>query len=150
MLDRIYADYAWEQAAALLAVDSPSGYTAKAAAWVKAAFEKLGACASYVVREGEVRALRAETLPMGVLPDVESHSLRMTLRPGDVILLMTDGVTDAFPGGEDGLRAAIEKLCWLHPQSVGERLIAQALSCGEAKDDMAVLCARVGRRGVQG
>ena len=116
----------------------------------EAAFEKLGACASYVVREGEVRALRAETLPMGVLPDVESHSLRMTLRPGDVILLMTDGVTDAFPGGEDGLRAAIEKLCWLHPQSVGERLIAQALSCGEAKDDMAVLCARVGRRGAQG
>ena len=112
----------------------------------EAAFEKLGACASYVVREGEVRALGADTLPMGVLPDVESHSLRMTLRPGDVVLLMTDGVADAFPGGEEGLREAIGKLYWLHPQAVGEKLIAQALSSGEAKDDMAVLCARVGRR----
>ena len=33
MLDRKYADYAWEATAALLAIDSPSGYTAKAAAW---------------------------------------------------------------------------------------------------------------------
>lgn len=109
----------------------------------EAAFEKLGACASYVVREGEVRALRADTLPVGVLPDVESHSLRMTLREGDVILLMTDGVYDAFPGGEEGMRQAIEKLYWLHPQAVGEKLIAQALLTGEARDDMAVLCARV-------
>ena len=42
MIDKKYADYAWEQAAAVLAVDSPSGYTAAAAAWVKEAFEKLG------------------------------------------------------------------------------------------------------------
>ena len=42
MLDRAYADFAWEQAAALLAVDSPSGYTEKAAAWVMDAFGALG------------------------------------------------------------------------------------------------------------
>ena len=35
MIDFSYADYAWEQAAALLAIDSPSGFTGKAAAWVK-------------------------------------------------------------------------------------------------------------------
>lgn len=107
------------------------------------AFEKLGACASYVVREGEVRAIGADTLPVGVLPDVEARSLRMTLRPGDVILMLTDGVLDAYPGGEEALREAIKKLCWLHPQAVGEKLIAQALGDGDAKDDMAVLCAKV-------
>ena len=37
-----YANFAWEQAAALLAIDSPSGFAAKAAAWVKDAFETLG------------------------------------------------------------------------------------------------------------
>lgn len=112
----------------------------------EAAFEKLGACSSYVVRGGEVRTLGADTLPMGVLPDVESHSLRMTLREGDVILMMTDGVTDAFPGGEEGLMAAVKKIYWLHPQAVGEKLIAQALAAGKARDDMAVLCVRVCRR----
>ena len=39
MLEKNYADYAWEQTAALLAIDSPSGYTARAAQWVKNAFE---------------------------------------------------------------------------------------------------------------
>ena len=43
MIEKIYADFAWEQTAALLAVDSPSGYTADAAAWVKNAFAKLHA-----------------------------------------------------------------------------------------------------------
>ncbi|MGN0977883.1 MAG: M42 family metallopeptidase [Faecousia sp.] len=42
MISKTYADYAWDQAAALLAIDSPSGFTAKAAAWVQEAFQALG------------------------------------------------------------------------------------------------------------
>ena len=52
MLERIYADFAWEQAAALLAIDSPTGYTEKAACWVKEAFEKLGFSAVLTVKGG--------------------------------------------------------------------------------------------------
>jgi stage II sporulation protein E len=99
------------------------------------AFEKLGACPSYVVRSGEVRAIGADTLPVGVLPDVESRSLRMTLRAGDVIVMMTDGVSEAFPGGEDALRDAIARLHWLHPQAVGEKLIAQVEAVLERWED---------------
>lgn len=111
----------------------------------EAAFEKLGACASYVVRNGEIRSIGADTLPVGVLPDVEAQSLRMTLQEGDVVIMLTDGVVDNYPGGEEALREAIVRCAWLHPQAVGERLIAGALEGGEAKDDMAVLCARVSR-----
>ena len=32
MLDRSYAEFAWEKTAALLAIDSPSGFTTRAAA----------------------------------------------------------------------------------------------------------------------
>ena len=53
MVNRTYADFAWEQAAALLAIDSPSGYTAKAAAWVKDAFSALGFDAR-ITRKGGV------------------------------------------------------------------------------------------------
>ena len=42
MIERKYADFAWEQTASLLAIDSPTGFTAKAAAWVKEAFESIG------------------------------------------------------------------------------------------------------------
>ena len=111
----------------------------------EAAFEKLGACASYVVRDGEVRSIGSDTLPVGVLPDVEVKSLRMTLREGDVVIMITDGVIDSYPGGEEELQETVKKCAWLHPKAVGERLIAGALESGEARDDMAVLCARVVR-----
>ncbi len=113
------------------------------------AFEKLGACASYVVRDGEVRSIGADTLPVGVLPEVEARSLRMTLQENDVVVMMTDGVAESYPGGEQALCEAIAKVAWLHPQAVGEKLIAQALGTGEAQDDMAVLCARVRRASIQ-
>ena len=52
MMTPTYADYAWEQAAALLSIDSPSGFTAKAAAFVKEAFEKLGFSATITQKGG--------------------------------------------------------------------------------------------------
>ncbi|MBP3685287.1 MAG: M42 family metallopeptidase [Oscillospiraceae bacterium] len=53
MLDISYADYAWEQAAAVLAIDSPAGFTEKAALWVKNTFEQLGFGAN-ITRKGGV------------------------------------------------------------------------------------------------
>ena len=52
MIESSYADYAWEQAAAVLAIDSPAGFTGKAAAWVKDAFEKLGFAAGMTTKGG--------------------------------------------------------------------------------------------------
>ena len=55
MIDKLYADFAWEQAAALLGVDSPSGFTANAAQWVKNAFQALG-CPARITAKGGVLA----------------------------------------------------------------------------------------------
>lgn len=52
MIEKSYADYAWEQTAALLAIDSPSGYTARAAAWVRDAFASLGFDAKITTKGG--------------------------------------------------------------------------------------------------
>ena len=60
ILDKIYADYAWEQAAALLAIDSPTGYTATAAQWVQHAFAELGFDAAVAVKGGVLVDLGGE------------------------------------------------------------------------------------------
>ena len=52
MIDFKYADYAWEQAATLLAIDSPSGFTARAVAWLKEQFEGLGFAATVTTKGG--------------------------------------------------------------------------------------------------
>ena len=54
MLEKRYADFAWEMASQLLAIDSPSGYTEKAALWVKESFEKLGFAATITVKGGVI------------------------------------------------------------------------------------------------
>ncbi len=51
-MDHLYADYAWEQAAALLAIDSPTGFTDTAAAWVRDAFGSLGYDAQITTKGG--------------------------------------------------------------------------------------------------
>ena len=55
-----YADFAWEQTAALLAIDSPTGFTDKAAAWVKNAFSGLGFSAEITTKGGVLIDLGGE------------------------------------------------------------------------------------------
>ncbi len=75
MIDRIYADFAWEQAAELLSIDSPSGYTARAAAWVKAAFERLGFDARITVKGGVIIDLGGENDRDGLLLEAHADTL---------------------------------------------------------------------------
>ncbi len=57
MLTKEYADFSWAQAAGLLAVDSPSGFTDQAALWVKNAFESLGFSAHITTKGGVIADL---------------------------------------------------------------------------------------------
>ena len=52
MIDFSYANYAWEQAASLLGIDSPSGFTGKAVSWLKEQFEALGFSAGITTKGG--------------------------------------------------------------------------------------------------
>ena len=75
MIERNYADFSWEQAAQLLAIDSPSGYTAKVAAWVKDAFEKLGFDAKITTKGGVLIDLGGEDVNDGLLLEAHGDTL---------------------------------------------------------------------------
>ena len=59
-MERIYADYAWEKTAQLLAIDSPTGFTDRAAAWVREEFQKLGFPAQITTKGGVIADLGGE------------------------------------------------------------------------------------------
>ena len=75
MIAQQYAEYAWEQTAQLLAIDSPSGYTAKAAAWVKEAFESLGFSAHITTKGGVIADLGGADLENGLLLAAHADTL---------------------------------------------------------------------------
>ena len=52
MIDFAYADYAWEQAKAILAIDSPSGFTGKVIEYLEEQFQSLGFSAGITTKGG--------------------------------------------------------------------------------------------------
>lgn len=75
MIEKSYADFAWEQTAALLAIDSPTGYTAKAAAWVRDAFAALGFDAHITVKGGVLVDLGGQDAQDGLLLEAHTDTL---------------------------------------------------------------------------
>ena len=75
MIERMYAEYAWEKTETLLSIDSPSGYTAKAAQWVKEAFEKLGFSAVITAKGGVLADLGGENADDGLLLEAHADTL---------------------------------------------------------------------------
>ena len=75
MINVAYADYAWEQAAALLAIDSPSGFTKKAAEWVKNEFSSLGFEAQITTKGGVLVDLGGADASDGLLLAAHTDTL---------------------------------------------------------------------------
>lgn len=88
-MERTYAEYAARQAMELLAIDSPTGFTARAADWVQRAFEELGYTARRTVKggvlvdlggrgEGLLLEAHADTLG-GIVAEIKGNGrLRLT------------------------------------------------------------------------
>ena len=75
MIEKLYADFAWEQTASLLAIDSPTGFTDQAAVWVKNAFEGLGFAATITTKGGVLVDLGGEDTENGLLLAAHADTL---------------------------------------------------------------------------
>ena len=75
MIEKIYADYAWEETAKLLAIDSPSGFTAKAAEWVKNEFSALGFDALITTKGGVLIDLGGKDVNDGLFLEAHADTL---------------------------------------------------------------------------
>ena len=74
-MDRKYADFAWDMTAALLAIDSPSGYTSAAAQWVQKAFSDLGFEAIITRKGGVLIDLGGKDAEDGLLLEAHADTL---------------------------------------------------------------------------
>ena len=75
MIDHTYADHAWDYAATLLAIDSPTGYTRTAAQWTKKAFEDLGFSATITQKGGVLIDLGGQDAENAILLEAHADTL---------------------------------------------------------------------------
>ena len=74
-MDKQYASYAAQQAAALLGVDSPTGFTDRAAAWVLEAFQGLGFEARLTTKGGVLIDLGGQNVDDALLLEAHTDTL---------------------------------------------------------------------------
>jgi hypothetical protein len=110
----------------------------------RAVFSKNGAAPTYVVREGMVYKLHSPTLPIGILRDTPSRLLRFRTHPGDVVVMVSDGITL----GNDECPWLIDLLSAPMPDSMDSLrrdIIKRALTAG-SEDDLSAIAIRVEER----
>ena len=113
----------------------------------RASFSKLGACGSVIVRTDGVERVAGGRLPMGILDQVEPAFREAALKPGDMVVMVSDGVADELREGQaDWLASRAGELRGMAPARAAKAILEAALKRDAARtehDDMTVLVFRV-------
>lgn len=106
-------------------------------ALAKQAFlSKSGACATFLVRNHQVLKVQGESLPLGIIQQVEADCYRMDCMPEDVFVMCSDGIDET----------SLQKWLTEHPKEEYAEVIENELAKLEVNDDATVLLAEVFKR----
>lgn len=59
-------------------------------------FIKTGGVASYIKRGNQIITVNSGSLPTGIIDTCDASNYKVTLKEGDIVVILSDGVTDAF------------------------------------------------------
>ena len=107
-------------------------------------FIKYGAPYGFIVGENGIRIVESNSLPLGILDELKPSVATAKLAAGDMVILVTDGIADAF-GSPTDLAEFLRTLPALNPQTLADDVMKRALSLtdGKREDDMTVLAVRI-------
>lgn len=136
----------------LLAINTDDSFTALDVSVIdlktcSADFIKYGSPYGFIIGDEGVKIIEGNTLPLGILEELKPAVCTTPLCDGDMLLFVSDGVSDAFgSSGEilDFLRTVPAK----NPQTLADEIVNAAVNMngGEKKDDMTALAVRVYRK----
>ena len=106
---------------------------------------KIGSAQTLILSGGEIKTVSSACAPVGILSDIRLDKKTVSLKEGDIILMMSDGIT------ESGY--SISKTEWIKkiiakPQESMEKLAKEVIDTaikknnGFARDDMSVVALR--------
>lgn len=116
----------------------------------QANFVKTGGMPGFVYSRGGIRLVGNGGLPIGIIEKTYQEKIHLSLKDGDIIVMVTDGVTEAAScevNKEQWLSELIEKNAALPVETLAENIIEEAerVQQGKIRDDMTVIAAKVWR-----
>lgn len=109
-------------------------------------FIKIGSAASLIKRGNHVERIQGESLPMGILEQVQPDAFRRKLRHDEMVILVSDGILESGGDPEGAwLTDLLEDSLTTDPQQLSEEILEEALMRwgGAAGDDMTVMVGKV-------
>lgn len=110
-------------------------------------FIKVGSAPSFIRRGRRVGVVTSNSLPIGIMDNVDISSERRSLCPGDMIILISDGVLEASREveGEDWIPAFLAAVDETDPQRTADMILQKALGLcrGKPRDDMTVIAVTI-------
>lgn len=102
---------------------------------------KVGGAPTFWKSRRGVERIGGESLPLGIFQKAPVEWQSCRLQPGDVLVMMTDGILDMPESGEERIEEMLSGLQEQNPQEIAEKLLSYAIcSCGgRIRDDMTVL-----------
>lgn len=107
-------------------------------------FIKLGATYGFIKRAQETIVIESSGLPLGVLEEMKPHITKNIVQANDIIILISDGITDAF-GDKEELVNYINDIEFINPKTIAEDILRHAMELNKdmPNDDMSVIALRV-------
>lgn len=107
-------------------------------------FIKYGAPYGFIINDGAVKIIESSTLPLGILEEITPSVAQTKLNDGDMVLLLTDGISDSF-GSSSEIIDFLRTIPAKNPQTLANQILNKAISLcnGVCKDDMTTLAVRV-------
>ena len=109
----------------------------------EADFIKQGATVGFVKTGDKVSKIESSGLPIGILDDVSPKVTKTILSPDDQLIMLSDGVVDAF--GEDNLQEFLKYVRIKSPQELADTILnkAKEVQKNYPHDDMTVLVGKL-------
>ncbi|MBQ8299198.1 MAG: SpoIIE family protein phosphatase [Clostridia bacterium] len=110
-------------------------------------FIKIGACPTFICnKNGNVCTIDSNSLPVGLVGDIEIETKTKLLKRGDLLVMVTDGILDAnFDKKDQAIVDLLKAVKTTSAQRLADIMLQESIDCnfGMPKDDMTVIVARV-------
>ena len=111
-------------------------------------FIKNGACPTYIKNRRNVKIIKSESLPAGILDNVELTVYDKDIKSSDTIVMVTDGIIESnaeYKNKDLWVKNLLDEIETDNVQKMADIILNESIdaSYGVAKDDMTVIIAKL-------
>ncbi len=108
----------------------------------KTVFVKSGAAPSYVKRKGSLFRIRSQTVPIGLIKNLDAEKIKFEAKAGDIIFMLSDGVSQC-PEDAPWLLELLNRDWKCSLKEIAAAIMKAAAANGGRSDDMTVAAIRI-------